>query len=184
MNEEHAQFDLRRIIATGDEIHEHVLAEQGVHIEDEGEHKGRGEREQDVSSLDPVLSGRGKDRAAKFETEQDDREVERGLDRDMRRKGRPTKQRGQRPAQNEAVEGPPEYRRSPRRSARRAPRRISHRQRAPARHAGREASPHKLHPPLRRAWSPRECLGTRRAIVGTSSSCGRLVARHLQSNKH
>ena len=65
-----------RIIAAGDEVEEHVLAEQGVHIEDEDEHKRGGEREQHVSALDAALAGRRKESAAKFETEQDDAEVD------------------------------------------------------------------------------------------------------------
>ena len=59
--QEHARFHARRIIAAGDEIDEHVLAKQTVHVEDEDEHERGREREQHVAALDAVLAGRGKE---------------------------------------------------------------------------------------------------------------------------
>ena len=102
--QKHARFHAWRIIAAGDEIDEHVLAKQTVHVEDEDEHERSGERKQHVAALNAVLAGRWKERAAQLEAEQDDAEVDDGLDHHMRRKGRPAKRGAQGPVHNKRIE--------------------------------------------------------------------------------
>src|ERR1700722_18913713 len=85
------RFETRRVVAAGDEIDEHVLTKQTVHVEDEDEHERGRERKQHVSALDAVLAGRGKESDPKFEADQDDAEVDERLHHHMRRKGRAAK---------------------------------------------------------------------------------------------
>ena len=103
--QEDARFQPRRIIAAGDEVEQHVLAEKDVHVDHEGEDERRGEREQHVYALNAPFSGRREHPLSEPESEQDDGEIDNGPDRHMRGKRRAAKRRSERPPQNEGVEG-------------------------------------------------------------------------------
>src|SRR5580704_1363929 len=103
--QEHPRFHAGRVIAAGDEVDEHVLAEQAVHVLNESEHERRGERDQHVYALNAPFSGRREEIAAKLETEQDDDEIDASPDRHMDAKRRPAKRRSEWAPQNEAIEG-------------------------------------------------------------------------------
>src|ERR1700722_1485373 len=98
------RFETRRVVAAGDEIDEHVLTKQTVHVEDEDEHERGREREQNVSPFAAVLAARGKEIVAKPESEQDDAEIDDGLYRNMHREGRAAKRSAQRRIQDESIE--------------------------------------------------------------------------------
>ncbi len=105
MNRNTRDFEPGRVIAPGDEVDEHVLPQQAVHVEHKGEHERGGERDQHVRPFNAFLAGRREHPLAELEAEQDDAEVEDGLHHHMRRERRPAERRAQRPAQDEAIEG-------------------------------------------------------------------------------
>jgi hypothetical protein len=82
--QENALLEPRPVIAAGDEIQEHVLPEQVVDVVDEANDENDGEGEQDVAALDrqrhSKLSRGRKQPGADDEAEEDDDEVDAGLD--------------------------------------------------------------------------------------------------------
>ena len=122
-----------------------------------------------------------KEGAAELEAEQDDAEIDDGLDRDMHRKRRPAKRRVRAARSSRGIEG--RQNAGNHCAGQRAARQAVDGEHLPARSA-RHASRHRLRPTPLRARSPRECAGTAPAIGGTSLSWGRAAAWWPQSNGH
>ena len=102
--QEYPRFHAGRVIAAGDEVKQHVLAEQAVHVLDEGEHERRGEREQHVYALNSPFSGRREHPRSQLESEQDHNEIDAGPDGHVHGKRRAAKRSSERPPQNKGVE--------------------------------------------------------------------------------
>ena len=170
------------VVAAGDEVDEHVLPEQAVHVRMKANTNAAASENSTSGALNSPFSGRREHPLAELETEQDDDEIDAGLDRHMRGERRAAKRSSERPPQNEAIEGRENA--GDDRAGQRAARQAIVGERVPAplqdMHLGIGCAQRRCE-----RGRPENVPVRAPAIAGRSSSCGRLgLSAAPQSNRH